>query len=368
MTDQGSPIPSSSRLQAPASANQHGVQSGPMSGRNVIGETTEALHKFLFDGMRDWAAPARLEEDLKFVPKDREEVIYIYLYRAAQNTALINQKRVRQAPVLLRDAQGQEEIYYHRPPIMVDVFYLVAVHSKFRSDAERMLGWLMLRLNEATHLIYRPRRFLLPDGRAVDSLGRAYDASKFQESLTAGMPFMPEGFLPPGMKSGGSGASEDSEGDGEMDPSSDPNNLDNLHMEKVSLALVEDLTVGDAINLFTLHEAPYRPFLTYRARMALDGPLYKPTSSGTTVRMDRLDRVDTRPERAAGFSANGRVRSAHPTPGSKQLPGPKPHQIQRIPRPGEDLETLEDASSGSDINLTQPGLARPDNNPYPNKK
>ena len=36
---------------------------------------------------------------------------------------------------------------------------------------------------------------------------------------------------------------------------------------------MDDLTVGDAINLFSLHEAPYRPFLTYRARIAIDGPL-----------------------------------------------------------------------------------------------
>jgi hypothetical protein len=60
-------------------------------------------------------------------------------------------------------------VYFHRPPVLLDLFYLIGVHSKFRSDAERLLGWLMLRLNEATHLIYRPRRFLLPDGREVDS-------------------------------------------------------------------------------------------------------------------------------------------------------------------------------------------------------
>ena len=93
-----------------------------------------------------------------------------------------------------------------------------------------MLGWLLLRLNEATHLIYRPRKFVLPDGREVDSLGRSYDPNVDLEE-------------------------------------------DNLVVEKVSLSLVDDLTVGDAINLFSLHEAPYRPFLTYRARIAIDGPL-----------------------------------------------------------------------------------------------
>ncbi len=268
---------------------------GPMSGRNVVGETTEHLHKFLLDGMRSWEAPARLEEDLKFIPKDREEVIYIYMYRVAQNPNLMNQKRPRLAPVFVKQDPNDEksEIYYHRPPIIVDVYYLLGVHSKFRSDAERLLGWMMLRLNEATHLIYRPRRFALPDGREVDSLGRPYDPNRF---------------------------------DGE--PGADEDEDDGLYMEKVSLSLVDDLTVGDAINLFTLHEAPYRPFLTYRARMALDGPLYK-SSGGSIVRMDRLERRDAPSGPASGHSPNGRVRGTPVTPGQKKLPGPLPHRIRK---------------------------------------
>ena len=80
----------------------------------------------------------------------------------------------------------------------------------------------------------------MPNGTAVDSLGRPYDST-----------------------------------DIDFDE-------DDLVLEKVSLSLVDDLTVGDAVNFFSLHEAPYRPFLTYRARIALDGPLvHAPT--GTTV-------------------------------------------------------------------------------------
>jgi hypothetical protein len=235
-----------------------------------------------------------LEEDLKFLPKDREEVVYIYMYRIAQNPNLMNQKRPRQAPVFVKQDPNDEksEIYYHRPPILVDVFYLLGVHSKFRSDAERLIGWLMLRLNEATHLIYRPRRFLLPDGREVDSLGRPYDPNRFEGETT----------------------------EGEED--------DGLYLEKVSLSLVDDLTVGDAINLYTLHEAPYRPFLTYRARMALDGPLFK-SAGGSTVRFDRLERRDVSPGPAPGHSANGRVRGGALMPGQKPLPGPKPYRVRK---------------------------------------
>ena len=67
----------------------------------------------------------------------------------------------------------------------------------------------MLSLNEATHLIYRPRRFILPNGTVVDSLGRPYnpDHIDFDE--------------------------------------------DDLVLEKVSLSLVDDLTVGDAVNFFS---------------------------------------------------------------------------------------------------------------------
>lgn len=272
------------------------AQAGPASGQYIIGETTEAIHKFLLDGYKLSENPPRIEEDLKFVPKDREEVVYIYMYRLAQNTNLMNQKRLRQAPVFVKDdPEKTGEVYYHRPPVLLDLFYLISVHSKFRSDAERLIGWLMLRLNEATHLVYRPRKFLLPDGRAVDSLGRPYDPKNFE------------------------GVKTNSEGEPEED--------DGLFIEKVSLALVDDLTVGDAINLYTLHEAPYRPFLTYRARVALDGPLYK-SSGGSTIRLPRLERTSP-PPGANGESPNGRVRAGRQVPPIKTPPGPKPYMLRK---------------------------------------
>jgi hypothetical protein len=276
-----------------------------MSGRNIIGETTEALHKFLLDGYNLGEQPPRIEEDLEFVPKDREEVLYIYMYRVAQNTNLQNQKRLRQAPVFVKDdPESSPNVYYHRPPLLLDLFYLIAVHSKFRSDTERLLGWVLLRLNEATHLVYRPRRFLLPDGRAVDSLGRPYDPNNFT-----------------GVKNG-----EDDDDDG-------------LYVEKVALSLVDDLTVGDAINFFTLHEAPYRPFLTYRARCALDGSLYA-SKGGATVSIPRLENTAARPSAVAGGtgSANGRIRG---TPASRVQTagvGPTPHRVRRI----ADADSTED--------------------------
>ena len=198
------------------------------------------------------------------------------MYRLASNPNLQNQKRWRQAPIYFKgEGDSDPQVYYHRPPIMIDLFYLIMVHGKFRSEAERLLGWLLLLLNEATHLIYRPRKFILPTGEAIDSLGRPYDQNVSMDE-------------------------------------------DDLVIEKVSLSLVDDLTVGDVVNLFSLHEAKYRPFLTYRARIALDGPLvHAPT--GTIINMPRLDGM----ARANSGDTNSRP-NGRPTQGSPvKRPMPK---------------------------------------------
>jgi hypothetical protein len=260
---------------------------GAMSGQNIIGEVTESIHKFLIDNYDLTERVPRFEEDLSFVPKDREEVIYIYMYRAAQNPNLRNAKRYRQAPVFVKGkGENPDEVYYHRPPLMMDLFYLIGVHSKFRSDAERLLGWVMLVLNEATHLVYRPRKFHLPDGRLVDSIGRAYSA--------------------------------------EADPSDD-----DLYMEKVSLALCDDLTVGDAINFFSIQEAPYRPFLTYRARVAMDGPLVS-GDGGTTIRIPSLGRTDRPDDPGNTSSPSGRMMPGRQVPKRQEAPGPEPKNLRRM--------------------------------------
>jgi hypothetical protein len=273
---------------------------GQMAGRNVIGEVTESIHKFLIDGYDLTEQVPRFEEDLSFVPKDREEVVYIYMYRAAENPNLRNAKRFRQAPVFVKGTgDNPEELYYHRPPLMMDLFYMVAVHAKFRSDAERLLGWVMLALNEATHLVYRPRKFNLPNGRVVDSIGRDYDI--------------------------------------DADPADD-----DLYMEKVSLALCDDLTVGDAINFFSIQEAPYRPFLTYRARVAMDGPLVS-GSGGTTIRIPRLGRVDVPDSDSAITSPSGRMMAGRPTQQEPVTPGPEHKNLRRIAEDSPDNPTeIED--------------------------
>jgi hypothetical protein len=230
-----------------------GAERGPMQGVEIIGEVTEALQRHLMDNWEFERNPPRIEEDLSFVPKDREEVLYVYMYRAAANRALMNTKRFRDTK--LRPT-GDDRIYYERAPLYLDLHYLVSVHSKFRSDAERLLGYAMLALHEATRLIYRPRKYTLPSGRTVNSKG------------------------------------EDWSLDVDMDD-------EEIVFEKVSLSLVDDLTIGDAINFFTIHEAPYRPYLTYCARCSMEGSLISGEATtvrpSTTTSMARPGSSNTRP-------------------------------------------------------------------------
>ena len=261
-----------------------GFARGPLQGKGILGELTEAVHQWLLDGWDDEERPRpRLEEDLSFVPKDRQEVIYAYMYRVGRNTALQNSKNFRPARIqLANDDPDRSHVYYERPPIYLDVYYVVAVHSKFRSDAERLLGWVMLRLWEASRLIYRPRRFILPDGRVVDSTGKPWSLE---------------------------------------------NTGDDVIMEKVSLALVDDLPIGDAINFFTIHEAPFRPFLTYRAQCALEGSLVGGPSS--TIYNAHLDQHDSRPKSADRPS--GRLGSPVNNQNKRPRLGPKGYDHGPLP-------------------------------------
>jgi hypothetical protein len=261
-----------------------GFAAGPMQGFGVIGEITEALHRFVLDGWSFDTPPPRIEEDLSFVPKDREEVLYVYMYRLAQNTALMNSKQWRPAKITVYGDRADGQMYYERPPLYLNLFYLVGFHSKFRSDTERLMGYMLLRLHDATHLVYRPRKYVLPTGETVDSLGR---------------PWEPE-----------------------------PQDDDNLVMEKVSLSLVDDLTIGDAINFYTIHEAPYRPYLTYRAMCSVEG--YLLSGQPTTVRMQRTEPFDSQ-ERPASERSNGRLRPSEPSSTRQRtLIGPPGHNIRPL--------------------------------------
>jgi len=269
-----------------------GFAAGPMQGFGIIGEVTEALHRFVLDGWSFDTPPPRIEEDLSFVPKDREEVLYTYMYRISQNTSLMNSKQWRPAKVQLFGGRSDGVIYYERPPLYLNLYYMVGFHSKFRSDTERLMGYMLLRLHDATHLVYRPRKYTLPTGEQVDSLGRPWTAEAVDH--------------------------------------------DNLVMEKVALSLVDDLTIGDAINFYTIHEAPYRPYLTYRAMCSLEG--YLVSGQPTAIRMQRTEPFDSK-ERSANERSNGRLRSSEPSLTRQTTSiGPSGHNIRPLDTTGDSEE------------------------------
>lgn len=259
--------------------------SGLMSGRDIIGEVTEAVKKYVKDGWTD-ERNLTIEEQLDKTSMGKaDQFAFVYMYRLAHNPNLQNRKRFRRAPVFLNDGEDTSNVYLHRPPIMVDLFYLITAHAQFPSETAKLLGWLLLRLNEATHLIYRPRKFVLPSGQEVDSLGREYD-----ENVDLDEP--------------------------------------NLVIEKVSISLVDDLTVGDAINLFSLHEAPYRPFLTYRARIAIDGPLVH-APNGTRIVMERAKQNPSAASTGTHTRPNGRPVRGKPVKLDEAKIGSEKHHFRR---------------------------------------
>lgn len=256
-----------------------GAMRGPLQGMEIIGEVTEAIHSHLMDSWEFERNPPRIEEDLSFVPKDRQEVIYVYMYKSKINSALKNSKRYRNTGLPAEEGK----MILERPPLYLELFYLISVHSKFRSDAERVLGYCLLSLHEATHLVYRPRKYTLPGGKEVNSKGDPWslDVDLRDEEIV---------------------------------------------FEKVSVSLIDDLTIGDAINFFTIHEAPYRPYLTYVARCAMEGSLL--SAEPTTVSPGRAAPMG-QPTRAR---PSGRLtRPAEKEAGRIRTPfGPQGHNHRRI--------------------------------------
>jgi hypothetical protein len=252
-----------------------GAVGGAHSSYETIGEVTEAIHELLKESYNLSDQVPRIEEDLSFVPKDREEVLYIYMYRVCQNPNLKNQRRLREAPISVPD-QG---VFYQRTAMILDVFYLIAGHAKFRSDAERLLGWTLLTMNDATRILYRPRRFVLPDTQAVDSKGRPWDPDATCDE-------------------------------------------DGLLVEKVSLALVDDLTVGDVEPVSSGKEAAEKA-----------GVPAKP-APGRTVFVPKHDPVRKPPAQSASQSErpSGRISGGASPIGKRTPPGSNAHNLhKRIP-------------------------------------
>ena len=112
----------------------------------------------------------------------------------------------------------------------------------------------------------------------------------------------------------------------------------------MSLSLVDDLTIGDAINMFTLFEAPFRPWLTYRARVALDGPLLA-AGPGSSIAMgpggdqDFLEPQSIPDNSTTKARPSGRITGGRNNAPKIKPPGPAAHGV--VPRHVLSQPTLE---------------------------
>ena len=94
---------------------------------NVIGEVTEAVHKFIMDGWTHYngdESPPRIEEDLKYEPMDRNEKWSTSICIALPATRMVKSKTLEASTCIHEIGSRKDgQVYYHRPLIMMDLFY-----------------------------------------------------------------------------------------------------------------------------------------------------------------------------------------------------------------------------------------------------
>ncbi len=194
-------------------------------GASQIAEVSDAVHGLLRDAWPAAFGTPRVLDDLAQRPPEREAALYAALVQVQQNPTLRTARRPGPSPLVL-ERDGVRTHFLERPPVHLDLVYLLAAEATHRVDAQRLLGWAVMRIHEAARVLVRPRRFVLPDGAAVDSLGRPWRADAPDVAMAA-----------------------------------------------VSLGRAETGSLSEAIALFGSWRAPFRPFLTVRARTALWGAL-----------------------------------------------------------------------------------------------
>ena len=85
---------------------------GLMSGRDIIGEVTEAVKRYIKDGWVD-EKNLTIEEQLDKTSMGKtDQFAFVYMYRLAHNPNLQNRKRFRRAPVFLNDGEDFSKFYF----------------------------------------------------------------------------------------------------------------------------------------------------------------------------------------------------------------------------------------------------------------
>ncbi len=206
---------------------------------SVVGEVTEAIVAHLAKG---WVGESpSIHENFSQPDRDGTPALFVALYRLARGAGSHSCRRPEVLGVPYSEAsEVGAKAWVARPPLRFDAYYAVAASARHRSDAERILGAALVRLGEIATLVDRPRRFFLETGACVDSNGAPWSPT------TVG-----------------------------------------VARERVGLALVDDLDVHGAAALFAAWQAPWRPYVTWKASVALDGPTT--SRAPTRIHVARLE-------------------------------------------------------------------------------
>ena len=184
-----------------------------------------------------------IHKDLDTQPKDDEEAtVFCSLYRVDDMDDFglpgFAAKQYNPGPVP-PDQKRQE--FVQIPPRFFYLYFVVFVESQDTDLAHALLGAVMNGFHQHPTLMYRPVTYEI-DGRSYDSMGRRLNIDGHR--ITVDVESAPQ-----------EGAH------------------DKLRMERISVALVDDLAFGDACLLLKGFERKVRPYLTYRVFTKIDQPL-----------------------------------------------------------------------------------------------
>jgi len=187
-----------------------------------------------------------IHKDLDAGPKDDEEAtVFCSLYRIDDIDDMnLPGWPVKQSVMGRRGPQAPDPVrqdLLQLPPRFFYLYFILFVESADTDVSNALMGAVMNGFHQETTLFYRPVPFEV-NGRVFDSTGRHLTSDGYRYVR-----------------------------DPNEEPS--PGANDKLVMERISVALVDDLAFGDACLLLKGFDRKVRPYLTYRVFSKIDQPL-----------------------------------------------------------------------------------------------
>jgi hypothetical protein len=184
-----------------------------------------------------------IHKDMDQAPKDDEEAtVYCSLYRIDDMDDFgMPAWPVKPYAPGPNPADMKRQDFVQLPPRFFYLYFILFCESQDPDLGSAILGALLNGFHQESVLMYRPVPYEI-NGKVYDSRGRPLkqEGSKYSADALAELPL---------------------------------NAPDKVQMERISLALVDDLAFGDACLLLKGFERKVRPYLTYRVFAKIDQPL-----------------------------------------------------------------------------------------------